>query len=67
MNYTTDAGPWPARSWQTMPADLDANAGRVSGDVPDKARVYYFNIVDARNLVVSSEHEECAPSVGGLL
>ncbi|HNQ35257.1 MAG TPA: acetylxylan esterase [bacterium] len=58
LNYTTDAGPWRERKWQTIPAELDAAAGRAEGPLPKGATVYYFNLADERRLVVSSEHEE---------
>ncbi len=56
LNYTTDTGKWPARTWKTLPADLDTKSGKASAALPDKTTVYYFNITDTRNLVVSSEH-----------
>ena len=62
LNYTTDAGPWENRKWETIPAVLDAKAGKVSARLPKEATVYYFNLVDDRDLVVSSEHEEMLPN-----
>ena len=40
---------------------LDAKAGKVSAKLPKNATVYYFNLADNRDLVVSSEHEEILP------
>jgi dienelactone hydrolase len=57
LNYTTDNGPWQKRSWKTVPAALDMNTKRAFVAIPPNTTVYYFNIVDERNLVVSSEHE----------
>ena len=57
LNYTTDDGPWQKRNWTTVAATLDINAKRASAVIPPGTKVYYFNIVDERNLVVSSEHE----------
>jgi hypothetical protein len=58
LNYTTDTGQWQNRKWETIPAELDVKAGKVSARLPEEATVYYFNLVDNRDLVVSSEHEE---------
>ncbi len=58
LNYTTDTGPWQTRSWKIIPANLDTKAKRASVVLSKEATVYFFNIVDERNLVVSSEHEE---------
>ena len=60
LNYTTDTGKWQDRKWQTAPAALDLKTGRVSADLPTGATVWYFNLIDSRDLVVSSEHEEAA-------
>ena len=61
LNYTLDGGPWQKRNWQTMPAQLDAAAGTVSGVLPDGATAYYFNLTDQRGLTVSSEHYVSPP------
>ena len=58
LNYTTDTGKWQERSWQTVPATLDADAGKASAILPEDVTVYHFNLIDGRDLVVSSEHEE---------
>jgi dienelactone hydrolase len=57
LNYTADTGPWQKRKWEAIPAVLDAQAGRVTAKLPKETAVYFFNLVDARGLVVSSEHE----------
>ncbi len=57
LNYTTDTGPWQKRNWMTVPATQDTNTKRASAVIPPNTTVYYFNIVDDRKLVVSSEHE----------
>lgn len=62
LNYTTDTGQWQKRSWKTIPAKLDTKAKRASVVLPKEVTVYYVNIVDERNLVVSSEHEEMLPN-----
>ena len=67
LNYTTDTGMWRERSWQTIPADLDTSAQRATMALPPATTVYYFNIIDERNLVVSSEHEEISSQERGFL
>lgn len=64
FNYTTDSGKWQGRNWQTVAATLDAGTGKVSAVLPDGVTVYYFNLIDQRDLVVSSEHEELPPHAG---
>lgn len=58
LNYTTDLGIWQKRNWQTIPATLDVQARKISAVLPPDATVYYFNLIDERKLIVSSEHEE---------
>lgn len=54
--YTKQDGPWQKRLWETSPAAIDGN--RASAAVPEGAKVFYLNLIDGRNLVVSSEHVE---------
>jgi len=56
LNYTEAVGVWKRRPWKTVPATLDPKAGRVSADVPTGATVYYFNLIDGRGCLVSTEH-----------
>ena len=58
LNYTTDTGKWQERDWQTIPATLEP--GKASAILPEGVTVYYLNLIDEQNLVVSSEHEELA-------
>ncbi len=60
LNYTCDRGKWQDRKWDAVPARLEA-AGRVTATLPAGTVVYYLNLVDERNLVVSGEHVEVAP------
>lgn len=60
LNYTTDSGKWQDRNWQTVEATLNADAGKASATLPEGVTVYYLNLIDERDLVVSSEHEELA-------
>lgn len=57
LNYTADTGAWQKRKWETIPALLNAETKRISVKLPADATVYFFNLVDDRELVVSSEHE----------
>ena len=56
LNFTRDTGKWQERKWETAQAALDVNHGKASAKVPEGARVYYLNLIDARGVVVSSEH-----------
>ena len=56
LNYTRDTGQWQDRKWESLTAtSVD---GRATARLPEGTRVYYFNLTDPRNCVVSSEHEE---------
>jgi dienelactone hydrolase len=61
LNYTTDLGKWQDRRWQTVAARLNAKSGKATAELPAGCTVYYFNLVDQRGLVVSSEHVEVEP------
>jgi hypothetical protein len=56
LAYTRDSGKWQDRKWETMPAEIDAASHRVWAGVPEGATVFYLNLFDARNCVVSTEH-----------
>jgi len=55
LNFTRDAGRWPDRQWEALPAECAD--GRISAPLPAGTRVYYFNLFDERGCVVSTEHE----------
>jgi len=57
LNYTLDHGVWQERRWQTLAASLDQSGNRATATLPVGTTAYFFNIIDARKLVVSSEHE----------
>ena len=63
LNVTRDTGKWPDRKWEALPAEVDAT-GRVTASLPADTTVYYLNLFDDRDCVVSSEHEELAPRDG---
>jgi dienelactone hydrolase len=54
--FTRDAGRWQDRKWESAPAAVEL--GRVSVALPEGVKAWYFNLVDERGLVVSSEHIE---------
>jgi len=58
LQYSNDTGPWADRVWNETEAQVDHAAGRATATVPEGAAVYYFNVIDERGLVISSEHEE---------
>jgi dienelactone hydrolase len=58
LNFTTATGNWKERKWETLPATLDAAQRRISAVIPGGTTVHYFNIVDERQLVISTEHVE---------
>ncbi len=60
VNWTKDVGKWPARRWESAPAVLDPAGGRVTATLPAGTTVWYLNLFDDRNCVVSTEHEELA-------
>lgn len=57
LNFTKATGVWKDRLWETIPAQLDAANGTASAALPEGATVYYFNLIDDRECVVSTEHE----------
>jgi len=59
--YTRDFGKWQDRTWESIPAEMDASQTRAQAKIPDKATAYYLNLYDQRDCAISSEHEEAAP------
>ncbi|MDQ3815328.1 MAG: acetylxylan esterase [Armatimonadota bacterium] len=53
LNTTMGTGRWTEREWQTLPAEVFGDT--VSGQLPPGATAYFFNLIDERGLVVSSE------------
>ena len=58
LHYTKAIGKWQDRLWEAAPAQLDTKANRASAELPEGVTVYYINLTDAHDLIVSSEHEE---------
>jgi len=57
LNYTSDLGKWPERHWESISCKISED-GKVSVELPSLAKVYYFNLIDDRGLLVSSEYKE---------
>jgi dienelactone hydrolase len=57
LNYTKDVGRWQDRKWDSVSAQQFGNT--FTAGLPEGARVFYFNLVDERDCVVSTDHEEC--------
>lgn len=65
LNFTrTAGGRWQDRVWETVPATLSPDGGkapvRATAVLPADAAVWYFNVIDSRDLVVSSDFVETA-------
>jgi dienelactone hydrolase len=56
LNYTLDTGNWKDRKWVNVPAEM--KTGKITATLPQGTTVYYFNLFDDRDCVVSAEHEE---------
>jgi hypothetical protein len=63
--FTRDSGKWQDRKWESVPGETlpqeDTDGGSHVGGyiarVPDDATVWYFNLFDTRDCVVSTEHQ----------
>jgi dienelactone hydrolase len=53
--FTKDTGKWQERKWDTIPAQIDN--GKATATLPEGTTVYYLNLTDDRQLIVSSPHE----------
>jgi dienelactone hydrolase len=60
LNFTRDSGAWQDRKWETTAARIEAPQHRVTAQLPAGVTTYYFNLIDRRQLIVSTEHEELA-------
>jgi len=54
--FTKDTGKWQQRTWEAIPAALDAQQHRLHAEIPAGTKVYYLNVIDERKCVASSEH-----------
>ncbi len=58
--YTTDHGKdWLSREWKTMPAEMDSKTS-ARAKIPAGSTALFFNTIDERSCVVSSEHWDVA-------
>ena len=55
LHFTKDTGPWQKRNWEAAPAQL--GEGLATAELPEGVQVYFLNVTDDREYVVSSEHE----------
>ncbi len=53
--FTKDEGNWEKRAWEIAPAQLDQE-GQVTAQLPAGTKVCFFNLIDSRQLTISSEH-----------
>ena len=58
LAFTRDIGKWQDRKWESIPAEIDAKAGRIAAKIPTDAKVFYLNLFDERECVVSTRHVE---------
>ncbi len=56
--FTRATGKWQDRLWEAVPATIDTQTRRITAPLPTDAKVYYLNLFDNRNIVVSTEHAE---------
>ncbi|MGE5531674.1 MAG: alpha/beta hydrolase family protein, partial [Bacteroidota bacterium] len=56
LTFTKATGPWKERLWEALPARVEE--GMVTAELPEGVTVYYLNLFDKRNCVVSTEHVE---------
>ena len=55
--YTLDNGTWKDRRWLVIPAQIIPGKAMVQATLPAGVRVFFFNLSDARGLVVSSRQQ----------
>ena len=60
LEFTKDTGESPKRLWEAAPAEIGAD-GKVHATLPEGTKVYYLNLTDDRECLVSTEHEEAGP------
>jgi hypothetical protein len=51
--FTRSTGRWQDREWEALPAQLEVAGSQVSASVPADAAVFYLNLFDDRQCVVS--------------
>ena len=58
LHYTADEGKWQDRKWMTIPARLDEKRHQASAEIPEAAKAWFFNLLDDKGLLVSSEYQD---------
>jgi len=57
LNFTRDSSaPWENRLWETIPAPPGVESAEAT--LPDETLAYFWNVIDARDLIISAEHVE---------
>lgn len=56
--FTRGTGRWQDREWESLPAEINTVASKVTATIPSDATVFYLNLFDDRNCAVSTPHEE---------
>lgn len=54
LNFSKDTCNWPERKWESVQAVISGN--RIFANIPSGAKVCYFNLIDTRGVVVSTEY-----------
>jgi poly(3-hydroxybutyrate) depolymerase len=58
FSYTAEKGAWQDRKWEAVEVQINAAEKTVVCDIPATATVFYLNLFDNRQCVVSTEHFE---------
>jgi hypothetical protein len=58
LAFTRDSGIWKDRKWEQSPAKIEIETGRITAAIPADAKVFYLNLFDDRQCVVSTRHVE---------
>ncbi|MDX1930740.1 MAG: prolyl oligopeptidase family serine peptidase [Pirellulaceae bacterium] len=56
--FTRDTGKWQDRKWESIPAELNTVAATAHADLPEGVTVWYFNLFDERDCVISEPFHE---------
>lgn len=56
--FTRKTGRWQDREWESQPAMIDPQTSRITATIPADATVFYLNLFDDRDCVVSTGHTE---------
>ena len=57
FHFTSDAGKWQDRKWQTVDAKWEPNERRLTADLPPaRPLTFFFTATDDRGLVTSGEY-----------